>query len=140
VDVSASPSYTAGILKAVNCINFYVVCTEKPNYGLHIRQYVEGKNYAISDTGNNLLITYDNEIIFISIETRIVHTERPSALTLAYNVLNKMRIASLAYGIACVNRRVTFITSKVLTAKHASVSSMFDYKLDAPKRLVGCTA
>jgi hypothetical protein len=54
------PNYMAGILNSVKCINFYVVCTEKPNYGFYIRQCVEGKNYTISDTGNNLLITCDN--------------------------------------------------------------------------------
>lgn len=63
------PSYTAGILNSVKCINFYVVCTERPNYGLYIRQCVEGKNYTIIDTGNNLLITHNNEFIFISFET-----------------------------------------------------------------------
>jgi hypothetical protein len=77
------PSYTAVILKHMKSIHFYVVCTENPNYGLYITQCAEGKNYAISDTGNNFLITYDNENIFISFETRIVHTELPSALTLA---------------------------------------------------------
>jgi hypothetical protein len=76
------PSYVAGILNAVKSIVFYVVCTQKPNYGHYIQHCVEGKNY----TGNNLLISYDNEIIFISFETRIVHTELPSTLTLAYSV------------------------------------------------------
>jgi hypothetical protein len=84
------------------------------------------------------LITHNNEFIFISFETRIVHTELPSALTLAYNILNKMIIASLAYGIVCVNRRVTFITSEVLTARHDCVSNLFACKLDAPMRLACC--
>jgi hypothetical protein len=93
------PSYVAGILNSVKSIAFYVVCTEKPNYGHYIQQCVVGTNYTISDTGNNLLISYDNEIIFISFETRIVHTELRSTLTLAYNILTKMRISSLACGI-----------------------------------------
>jgi hypothetical protein len=109
------PSYTAGLLKSVKCIHFYVVCNEKPDYGFYIRRCVECKNYAIIDARTNLLITCDNEIIFVSFEKRIVLTELPSALTLNY-VLNKMRIASLAYRIVCVNRRVTFIRSEVLTA------------------------
>jgi hypothetical protein len=50
-----------------------------------------------------------------------VLTEFPSALTLAYNVLNKMRIASLAYGIVSINRHVTLIASEVLTARHDCV-------------------
>jgi hypothetical protein len=110
------------------------------NYGLYIRQCVEGKNYTISDTGNNLLITYDKEIIFISFETRIVHTQLPSALTLPYNILTKMRIASLAYGIVSINRRVTFVTSEVLTARHDCVFDIFANKLHAPLQLVRCKA
>jgi hypothetical protein len=98
------PSYVAGNLNSVKSTDLYVVCTENPNYGHYIQQCVEGKNYTISDTGNNVLISYDNEIIFISFETRIVHSELPSTLTLAYNVLTKMRISSLAYGIVSVNR------------------------------------
>jgi hypothetical protein len=95
----------------VKIINFYVVCSEKLNYGHFIQHCVKGKIYTINDTGNNLVISYDNEFIFISFETRIVHTELPSTLTLAYNVLTQKRIAALAYGIVCVTRRVIFITS-----------------------------
>jgi hypothetical protein len=90
-------NYTAGILKSVKCINFYVVCTEKLNYGHYIKQCVEGKNYAFSDAGNNLLISYDNEFIFVSFETRIVHAELPSTLTLAYNVLNKSQGSDILF-------------------------------------------
>jgi hypothetical protein len=67
-----------------------------------------------------------------------VHTEIPSTLTLAYNVLTKMRISSLAYRIVSVNRRVTFITSEVLTSRHDCVSNIFAYKLHAPMQLAGC--
>jgi hypothetical protein len=59
------PSYTAGILNSVKCIKFYVVCTENPNYGHYIKQCVNRKNYNISDTGNNLLISYDYKIFFV---------------------------------------------------------------------------
>jgi hypothetical protein len=58
------PSYVAGFLKSVKSNDFYVVCTENPNYGLYIQQCVEGKKYTISDTGNNLLISYDNDFLF----------------------------------------------------------------------------
>jgi hypothetical protein len=132
------PTYVAGFLNSVKSIDFYVVCTEKPNYGHYIQQCVEGKNYTIRDTGNNLLISYDNEIIFISFETRIVHTELPSTLTLAYNVLPKMRISSLAYGTVFVNGRMTFITSEVLTSGHDCVSNIFAYNLHAPMQLADC--
>jgi hypothetical protein len=138
VHVLVYPSYIAGILKSVKCINFYLVCTEKPKYGHYIKQCVDGKNYNISDTGNNLLISYDNEFIFISFETRIVNTELPYTLTLVYNVLTKMRVASLAYGKVSLNRRVTFKTSEVLIARHDCVSNIFAYNLDAPMRLGGC--
>jgi hypothetical protein len=67
-----------------------------------------------------------------------VHTELPSTLTLVYNILTKMRIASLACGIVSVNSRVTFITSEVLTARHDCMSNIFAYNLLAPMQLAGC--
>jgi hypothetical protein len=80
---------------------FYVVCSEKLNYAHYVQQCVMGKKDTISDTGNNLKISYNNEIIYITFEARIVHTELRSTLTFAYNVLNKIRISSLSYGSVC---------------------------------------
>jgi hypothetical protein len=74
----------------------------------------------------------------ISFENRIVHENLPSALVLAYGVLSKIRISSLAYGIVCVNRRVTYITNEVLTSRHNCVSDLFAYDLHARKRLANC--
>jgi hypothetical protein len=50
------PSYVASILTSVKGIAFYVVRTEKPNYGHYIQQCVEGRNYTIRYTVNNLLM------------------------------------------------------------------------------------
>jgi hypothetical protein len=132
------PNYVVVILTSVKSIDFYVVCSEKLNYAHDIQQCVADKKHTISDTGNNFLISYHNEIIYISFEVRIVHTVLPSTLTFAYNVLNKIRISSLAYGIVSVNKRVTYITSEVLTARHDCVVNLFAYNLQAPMQLAGC--
>jgi hypothetical protein len=132
------PSYVADILTSVKSIDFYVVCSEKLNYAHYIQQRVEGINYTINDTGNNFLISYHSEIIYISFETRIVHIEFPSTLSFAYNVLTKMRISSLAYGIVSFNKRVTFITSEVPTSRHDCVSNLFAYNLHAPMQVAVC--
>jgi hypothetical protein len=66
-----------------------------------------------------------------------VHTEFPSTLTLAYSVLTKVRISSLAYGIVSLNKRVTFITIEVLTSRHDCMSYIFAYNLHEPMQLAG---
>jgi hypothetical protein len=95
--------------------------------------------YTISDTANNFLISYHNEIIYIKFEARIIHTELPSTLTFAYNVLNKIRISSLAYGLVSVNKCVSYVTSEVIKARHDCVINLFAYNLKAPMQLAGCT-
>jgi hypothetical protein len=118
------PCYVAGILTSVKSIEIYVVCSEKLHYSHYIQQCVEGKDYTITDTGDDFLIYYHSEIIYISFETRDVNTELPSALSFAYNVLTRMRISSLAYGFVYINNRVKFLTSDVLTSHHC-VSDLF---------------
>jgi hypothetical protein len=116
---------------------FYAVCTKKPIYAHYIQECIEVKDYIISDTGNNFLISYYGEIICVYFETRIVDTGIPSALSFAYNVLTEMLIFSLAYGIVYVKNRVTFLTCEVLTSLHDCVSNLFDYNLNAPMELAG---
>jgi hypothetical protein len=138
VEATMLCDYVAGIIASVKSIAFYVVCSEKLNYTHYSQQGVEGKIYTIGDTGNNLLISYHNEIFYISFETRIVRKELPSTLIYAYNVITKVRISSLPYGIVSLNKRVTFITSELLTSRHDCVSNLFAYNLHAPMQLAGC--
>ena len=41
----------------------------------------------------------------ITFEARIIRGKHPSELTFAYDVLNKIRLSSLAYGIVSVHKR-----------------------------------
>ena len=132
------PAYVGGILTSVKSIDFYVACTETPNYGLCIRQCIEGKDYTITDTGDNFLISYHGDTVSISFETRIVDQGLPSTLSFAYNAFTAMRISSLAYGIVSINNRVRFLTCEVLTSRHDCVSDLFAYNLHAPMELAGC--
>jgi hypothetical protein len=42
---------------------------------------------------------------------------------------------SLAYGIVCLNKRLTYITNNVLTSKHECKFDVFALDLHKPKRL-----
>ena len=50
-----------------------------------------------------------------------------------------MQLSSLAYGIVCINKRVTYITNDLLTSNHDCVFERYPYDLDLPKKLAGCT-
>jgi hypothetical protein len=49
-----------------------------------------------------------------------------------------MRLSSLAYGIVCIKKRLTYITNAVLTSKHECKFDMWDLNLDKLKRLGNC--
>jgi len=117
----------------VKDINFYVVCNKKLNYADYIKQCISNRKCIISHTGNYFQLSSGGETIYISFETRIVSEKLPSALVFAHSMLSKIRLSSLAYGIVCVNNRVTYITNEVLTSKHNCLSELFAYNLHAPK-------
>jgi hypothetical protein len=49
-----------------------------------------------------------------------------------------MRLSSLAYGIVCLNKRLTYITNHVLTPIHECKFDVFALDLHKPKRLADC--
>lgn len=49
--------------------------------------------------------------------------------------VKRLHLSSLAYGIVCINKYVTYITNQVLTSKH---DYMFDFDLHLPERLANC--
>jgi len=131
-------SFVAGILNSAKDINFYVVCNKKVNYANYINQCISDRKCTISHTGNYFQLSSGGETIYITFEAKIIHKQLPSALVFAHSVLSKMRLSSLAYGIVCVNNRVTYITNEVLTSKHDCMSNLFAYNLHAPKQLASC--
>jgi hypothetical protein len=128
------PSFVAGKFDSVKDINFYVVCNKKLNYADYIKQCISYRKCTISHTRNYFQLSYGGETIYISFEARIVHEK----LLSAHSVLSKICLSSLAYGIVCVNNRVTYITNEVLTSKHNCVSDLLAYNLHAPKQLANC--
>ena len=111
-----------------------IFCTscviKKINYADYIKQCISNRKCTISHTENYFQLSSGGETIYISFEPRIVHEK----LVFAHSVLSKIRLSSLAYGIVCVNNRVTYITKKVLTSKHDCMSNLFAYNLHAPKQ------
>ena len=73
-------------------------------------------------------LSSSNEIIVLSFEGRQFR-KMPSELIFAQNVLKRKRISSLAFGIVCINKRVTCITNEVLTSRHNCVFDLFDIDL-----------
>jgi hypothetical protein len=122
----------------VTSIKFYVLCSEKLNYLDYIKQSVLDKECTISCGGVIFQLKYNGEMIYISFETRIVREKLPSDLVFAYAVLKNIRLHSLAYGILCVIRRITYLLSETLTSRHDCVSNLLAYDLSVPTRLANC--
>jgi len=132
------PCFVAVILNSMKYINFYVVCNKNVNYADYIKQCISNHECIISHTGDYFQLSSGGETIYITFKARIVREELPTALVFAHSVLRKIRLSSLAYGIVCVNNRVTYITNEVLTSKHDFMSNLFAYNLNAPKQLANC--
>jgi hypothetical protein len=49
-----------------------------------------------------------------------------------------MCLLSLAYGIVCLNKRLTYITNDVLTSKHECKFDVFAFDLHKPKSFANC--
>jgi hypothetical protein len=49
-----------------------------------------------------------------------------------------MRLLSLAYGIVCLNKSLTYNTNDVLTSRHECKFDVFASDLHKPKRLANC--
>jgi len=122
----------------VKDISFTVVCNKKLNYTDYIKLCISDRKRTISHTRDYFQLSSGWETIYITFIARIVREKLPSALVFAHSVLGKIRLLTLAYGIVCVNNRVTYITNEVLTSKHDCLSDLFAYNLHAPKRLANC--
>jgi len=114
------PSYAAGILNYVKEIHFYVLCSEKLNYADYVEKCIAGKectfkcptdyNFKVV-TERRFHLTFGGETVTISVEVRRF-PKLPSELIFAQSVSKKIHLSSLAYGIVCINKRVTHITNE----------------------------
>ena len=89
-------------------------------------------------TEHRFQLTFGGETVKIYIEARQL-PELPSELIFAQSVLKEIQLSSLAYGIVCINKHVTYITNKVLTSKPYCVFERYTYYSDLPKKLAAYT-
>ena len=118
-------------------IHFYVLCCETFNYADYVEKCIADKestfkfptNYDFKAvTEHHFQLTFGGETVTISFETR-QFPKLPSEQIFGQNVL-KIKLSSLAFGIVCINKRVTYITNEVLTSKHVCVFERYTYDLD----------
>jgi hypothetical protein len=143
------PSYVAAILNSVQEIHFYVLCYKHINYTKYILKYIAGKECIFKLLTKHLskLVREQNfqlssawDTVEISFEARLMHGQLPSELIFAQSVLKRLRLSSLANGIVCINKRVTYlyITNEVLTSRQECRYDVFPRDLDKPRSLGNC--
>jgi hypothetical protein len=112
------------------------LCAVQWTYKLrrHIRTCIAEKECTFKLLAkNSFLLTFGCDTVLLSFEAILIHL--PSGLIFAQSVLRKMRFSSLAYGIVCINKRLTYITNDVLTSKQECKFDVFPLDLHKPKRL-----
>jgi len=142
-----NPSYVAGILNTLKDINFYILCAENLNYAKYITKCLTRRNFTVKLLSKihltcvweeHFQLTLDNETVAISVEARHI-PNLPSELIFAENVLAKIQLSFLTYGIININKNITYITNEVLTSRHDCVFERYSCERDLPKKLASCT-
>ena len=78
------------------------------------------------------------DTVKISFGARLIHGQLPSELIFPQSVLRRMRLSSLAYGVVCIKKRLTYITNDVLKSRHECRFDVFALDLDRPRPLAKC--
>ena len=86
----------------------------------------------------NFQLSSDCDTVEISLEARIIHGHLPSVLMFAQSVVRRMRLSSLAYGVVCIKKRLTYTTNDVLRSRHECKFDVFALDLHRPTRLANC--
>jgi len=82
-------------------------------------------------------LTLDDETVTISFEARQFRN-LPSEVIFAENVLAKIELSSLTYGIVNINKHITYIANVVLTSRNDCVFERYTCELGLLKSLAGC--
>jgi len=131
------PSYVAGILNTLKDIHFYVLCEVNLNYAKYITKCMARKNYTVKFLSKIHLtcvweehfeLSIDDETVTISFEAR-QFPNLPSELIFVENVLAKIQLSSLTYGIVNISKHITYISNEVLTSRHDLFSNVTLVKL-----------
>ena len=113
------PSYVAGILKNVE-INFYVLSNDYLTYADYIEKVTSSEQCIISVSceKDHFTLSSGEETVLLKFETRIMEGNLPSVLTFTYDILRNFIFSPLAYAIVCIDGRINYITSEMLTSRH----------------------
>ena len=106
-------SYAVSILNCVKEIYFYVLCSEALNYADYIEKCIARKERSVTykpHTRDEIMLPSSCEAIALSFEAR-QFPKQPSELIIAQSLLKKICLSWLAFGIVCINKRVTYITN-----------------------------
>jgi hypothetical protein len=133
-------SFAAEILNSVKEINFYVLCNKRRlRCASYLEKCIAGKGCTFKlRTDNYFVLTSGKEKVVISFQSRLFGGKIPSEI-FAQSVL-KIQLLSLAYGVVCINKRLTCITNDTLTSKHECVFHVCDFDLNTPRSLANCKA
>jgi len=90
-------------------------------------------------THNHFVLTSGKEEVVIEFQSRFFGGKLPSELIFVQSVL-KIKLSSLAYGVVCINKRLTYITNDTLTSRHECIFHMCAFDLNTPRRSANCKA
>jgi len=71
----------------------------------------------------------------ISLQSRFFGGKLPSELIFAQSVFKNVQLSSLAYGVVCINKRLTYITNDTFTSRHECIFNMCAFDLNTPRLL-----
>jgi len=87
------------------------------NYAKYFKQCIAGKectfklltkhNFKLVRTINFQLLS-GCDTVEITFEARLIHGQLPSKQIFAQSVLRRMFLSSLAYGVVCIKKRLTY--------------------------------
>jgi len=129
------PSYAVGILNSVKEIHVYVLCSGKLNYADYIEKCIAGKVHCVTykpHRRDEFLLSSSGETNALSFKAE-QFPKQPSELIFAQNLFKKISLSTLAFGIVCINKRVTYITNEVPTSRHDYVFKRYTCDFELPK-------
>jgi len=84
------PSYVAGILNSIKEISFYVLCNKRLGCASYLEKYFAGKECTYKlRTDKYFVLTFGNEEVVISLQSRFFGGKLPSELIFAQSVFKK---------------------------------------------------
>ena len=105
-----------------------------------LKNVLLGKSALLSYEQNYFVLTSGKEEVVISFQSRFFGGKLPSELIFAQSVLKQIKLSSLAYGVVCINKRLTYITNETLTSRHECIFDLGAFNLNSPRRLANCKA